>query len=256
MKIESHFETTFQAYDENIERIERQWYFAQDLPTAYIRAQKRVEVPWVISQIRRHIGRNARVLDLAGGVGLNANPIAEAGYDVSAIDLSKSLLRVAKYRDSSGRVKYCVGDAYSSPFPSEHFDVVLALDVLHNVSDPQAVIDEAYRLLKPGGLLIYNSFNKNALTKALISWGLTLLFRNKIPDFFSYSLFLNPQKIHRWLRDLGFEQLTMRGVRPKWIQRGFVQLLESGTLPPDFEFKLSYSYHLFFLGSARKAKSS
>ena len=236
------------------ENLERMWYVAQDLPTALQRSQKKVEIPWILSEIRHRIGLHANILDLGCGVGLSSNPISAAGYRVTALDLSATALVIAESRDSSGRVQYQVGDAYRTPFSNEQYDVVLALDILNNVSDPQSVIEEAYRLLKPGGLIIYNSFNKNIISWSLICQGSKIFFRNRLPDFFMFPLFLQPEKIKHWLEESGFEPLSICGLRPQWLQKANLKLMHSGFVSSEFKFTLSKSLSLFYVGCAKKMR--
>jgi 2-polyprenyl-6-hydroxyphenyl methylase/3-demethylubiquinone-9 3-methyltransferase len=249
-------ETPIKNLDDNdlksSEDLERKWYIAQDQPTAILRAQKIAEIPWVLAEIKRYIGLRGNVLDLSCGVGLNSNAVAQAGYQICAIDLSVSALRIAKARDTTGQVEYVIGDAYRSPYPSEHFDVVLAIDLLNNVSDPQAILAEAYRVLKPGGLFIYNSFNKNFLSWIFIYQLTKRIFVDRNPDFLIYSLFLKPQNIQNWLEELGMENLNTCGLRPQISIFSTIKLLRLGFVPREFSFRLTSSLRLSYLGSAKK----
>lgn len=250
------FETSKKSEDfvhlKSSEDLEIKWYVAQDQPTAILRAQKKIEIPWVLKEIRRYIGLHGKVLDLGCGVGFNSNPIAQAGYEVCGIDLSASALRIARARDSTGNIEYVLGDAYRSPYPSAHFDIVLAMDLLNNVSDPQAVFAEAYRLLKPGGLLIYNSFNKNFWSWLFVYQLTRRLFLIKNPEFLIYSLFLKPQKIKTWLDELGMENLNICGLRPQLNIFPLLKLFRMGFVPKDFTFKACSTLKLSYVGSAKK----
>ena len=144
-----------EAYDLLAEK----WYEAQDDPIALLRNQHKLEMPWILEEIRRHIGFRAEILAIGCGAGFMSNDLALAGHKVTGLDLSTSSLKVAESRDPTHSVKYIQGDAYHVPFASQSFDVVAAMDMLEHVSDPQKVIAEASRVLRPGGLFFFNTFN-------------------------------------------------------------------------------------------------
>nr|BFD61063.1 bifunctional 3-demethylubiquinone 3-O-methyltransferase/2-octaprenyl-6-hydroxy phenol methylase [Bdellovibrio sp. CKG001]BFD64478.1 bifunctional 3-demethylubiquinone 3-O-methyltransferase/2-octaprenyl-6-hydroxy phenol methylase [Bdellovibrio sp. HM001] len=239
-----------EAYDHLAER----WYEAQDDPIALLRNQHKVEMPWILESIRKHIGYHAEILDMGCGAGFLANDLAEAGHKVTGIDLSTSSLKVAESRDHTHSVHYHQGDVYQVPYGNESFDVVAAMDLLEHVSDPQKVIAEASRVLRPGGLFFFNTFNKNPLAWLVVIKGMEWFVKNTPPDYHVYSLFIEPGKLKMWMENFELEQPDIRGIRPVFLQKQMWQLLRSGEVPKDFKFTFTKLPLIAYTGFAKKVR--
>lgn len=87
------------------------------------------------------------VLDLGCGNGLSTSNIK--GKFVVGLDLSEVQMIRAKKKFKN--TNYVVGDASNIPFKSNSFDVVVAINLLHHIPNSRKVIDEVWRILKPGG---------------------------------------------------------------------------------------------------------
>lgn len=96
---------------------------------------------------------DALLVDLACGGGVMAPHVARLGYRHVGIDLSAPSLRVA----SQHGVRAVRGDVRTVPLPDGCADVVLAGEVLEHVDAPMGVLDEAVRLLRPGGTLVVDT---------------------------------------------------------------------------------------------------
>lgn len=238
------------TYDDLAER----WYEAQDDPIALLRNQHKIEVPWILAEIRRNIGYHASILDMGCGAGLLANDLALSGHKVTGIDLSTSSLKVAESRDSTHSVRYQVGDVYKVPFPNESFDVVTVMDLLEHVSDPRRVIAEATRVLRPGGLFFFNTFSKSPLAWLIVIKGMEWFVRNTPADYHVYSLFINPETLNEWLEDVGMQVMEVRGIRPVFAQKALFDLMRTGVVPKDFRFTFSKSPKIAYTGYAKKMR--
>lgn len=112
----------------------------------------------------------SRVLDLACGQGRHAHLLAEAGFDVDGLDLSKELLKRAKARGTSRKLRYTRGDMRSLPFLwRKRFDGVVNLfqsfGFFDDPADDARVIHEVARVLKPGAVFIWQGGNRDGLTE-------------------------------------------------------------------------------------------
>jgi 2-polyprenyl-6-hydroxyphenyl methylase/3-demethylubiquinone-9 3-methyltransferase len=96
---------------------------------------------------------DAVLLDLACGGGLLAPYVSARGYRHVGLDLSMSALGVA----GAHGVRAVRADVTRLPLPDAIADVVTVGEILEHVPDPAAVLDEACRLLRPGGRLVIDT---------------------------------------------------------------------------------------------------
>lgn len=103
----------------------------------------------------------ARILDCPCGQGRHAHLLAEAGFDVDALDYSKHLLEVAKKRGTSRTLRYTQGDMRKLPARwTGRFDAVVNLftsfGFFDEPRDDLTVLEQFARVLKPGGVLVWH----------------------------------------------------------------------------------------------------
>ncbi|MFC0627404.1 Maf family nucleotide pyrophosphatase [Kribbella deserti] len=101
--------------------------------------------------VHQLLGKPGRVLDLAIGTGIVAAELAAQGHLVHGVDLSAAMLQRASVR-LPGHVAQA--DAGSLPIADLRCDAVTAVWLLHLVDDSDALLAEAARVLKPGGLFV------------------------------------------------------------------------------------------------------
>lgn len=122
----------------------------------------------VLSLGRTHVWRKAvtqaldpqpgqRILDLAGGTGTSAAPLAEAGAFAVPCDFSVGMLEVGRRR--MPHLPFTAGDALHLPFADGVFDAVTISFGLRNVSDIDAALAEMRRVTRPGGMLLVCEFS-------------------------------------------------------------------------------------------------
>ena len=115
--------------------------------------------PLRLGFIQEHVDLTGKtVVDVGCGGGILSEGLARSGAIVSAIDMGKAPLDVAKLHllESNLTVDYqqtTVEDFADSH--SEQFDVVTCMEMLEHVPDPESVIEACSRLVKPGGVLFF-----------------------------------------------------------------------------------------------------
>lgn len=229
------------------------WYTAQDDPVALLRAESRSRNPWLLQEIRNAFGENAAsILDLGCGAGFLANELARHGYEVTGLDASESSLRVARQYDTTGKVKYECGDAYALPYPDASFEVVCAMDFLEHVEEPGRVVAEVARVLKPGGLFFFHTFNRNPIAWLIIIKGVEWFVKNTPPDMHILRLFVKPAELRAMCEQSHLRVEFLKGFVPKILQRPFWRMLFTGTVVKDFEFHFTKSMLTGYLGFAMK----
>lgn len=100
----------------------------------------------------------------------STTPLAPGSVVVS--DINPDMLAVGKQKAtespdlSDGGLSFVVGDAEQLPFPSNHFDAYTIAFGIRNVTDRDAALQEAHRVLKPGGRLLVLEFSQVILEPA------------------------------------------------------------------------------------------
>jgi SAM-dependent methyltransferase len=98
----------------------------------------------------------SKVIDVGAGLGGPARLFASTGAEVLAVDLLEEHVRVIDHFNrllSVSNVKPIVGDAQALPLASERFTHYFSIGALCHTPDRPAAIDEAFRVLAPGGNL-------------------------------------------------------------------------------------------------------
>jgi len=102
-----------------------------------------------------------RVVDLGTGTGRMLALLAPRAQDAEGLDLSHHMLTVARANLNRAEIRNArvrQGDVANTPFETSSADLVIVHQVLHYLEQPEDVIDEAARILKPGGQLLVVDF--------------------------------------------------------------------------------------------------
>lgn len=139
----------------------------------------------------------ASLLDIGCGTGNYALDLARTGLRVTGVDVSTSMLAVARHKAQAANldINFLAGDARSLPFASETFDYVLIINVLEFISPPDQVLNEAFRVLKPGGRLVTGFINRDS------PWGRFYLekARRDKSSVYNYARFYNVDEVKKML---------------------------------------------------------
>jgi 2-polyprenyl-3-methyl-5-hydroxy-6-metoxy-1,4-benzoquinol methylase len=132
------------------------WHEERDVPE-----DDRYDEDWHVLA-RDNLGdvRGLRVLEIGCGRGAFARYLAAQGANLVAADFSEKAIEIARRRLAG--VTDCevlVADIQEIPFPAESFDVVISLETLEHVSDPDRALEELVRVAKIGGRLVITTPN-------------------------------------------------------------------------------------------------
>jgi SAM-dependent methyltransferase len=120
--------------------------------------------PYAEDLVRRLAGLNPeRVLELAAGTGIvtaEAARVLPPGTELVATDLSQAMLDVAARKVTATNVTFRTADAQRLPFPDGSFDAVVCQFGVMFLPDRAAAYEEMRRVLRPGGTLLFNTWDR------------------------------------------------------------------------------------------------
>lgn len=157
------------------------------------------------------------VLEVGAGSGLVTTFLAGAlpGVRYVALDLSTTMLAVARNRVPPPSPSLVVSDARAAGLASERFDAIVGVDILHHLESPSAAMHEWLRLARPGARLTVLETNPYH--------PVNLQF---IGVEHELRLFLNtPANLVRWAREAGWTDVTLGPTPtftpsgPRWLWR-------------------------------------
>lgn len=234
------------------ETLGERWYNAWDDPVALLRAENRLIKPWVSDRINiEFVGEKVSVLDVGCGAGLLSNEVALDGHKVTGLDTSPDSLRIAKLHDKTSGVSYVEGNALTMPFPDASFDVVTCMDFLEHVHFPARYIAEMSRVLRPGGLFFFHTFNRNLLSWIVVIKGVELFVKNTPKDMHVIDLFITPEELQEYCARAELKIVEMTGIKP--VMRSIpLKNYFTRVVPEEMRFDFTTSLKMSYLGYARK----
>ena len=109
-------------------------------------------------ELLRPVVRQKTVLELATGTGLIAKHIVCSAEHIEATDASQKMIEQAKQGVKSAKLYFSVQDMFHLPYADQSFDVVIVVNALHIVPEPEKALSEIRRVLKDDGVLVAPTF--------------------------------------------------------------------------------------------------
>ena len=177
---------------------------------------------YITAQIAAEFGRDLkserpfaglRLLDIGCGGGLLSEPMARLGADVVGADAAERNIPVARiHAERSGlEIDYRHTSAEALAEAGEVFDVVLNMEVVEHVADPRAYLDACGALLKPGGLMICSTINRNPKSFAIAIVGAEYVIRWLPKGTHEWSKFITPDELYGFLEAAGLRPVDRKG---------------------------------------------
>ncbi|QCP86933.1 bifunctional 2-polyprenyl-6-hydroxyphenol methylase/3-demethylubiquinol 3-O-methyltransferase UbiG [Cereibacter sphaeroides] len=155
-----------------------------------------------------------RLLDIGCGGGLLSEPMARLGAEVIGADAAPRNIPVAKlHAEQSGlTIDYRNTTAEALAAAGERFDVVLNMEVVEHVADPLAYLTACRELLKPGGLMICSTLNRNPKSFAMAIVGAEWIMRWLPKGTHDWSKFITPDELYDLTRKAGLDPVDRKGM--------------------------------------------
>ncbi|MEM6414053.1 MAG: bifunctional 2-polyprenyl-6-hydroxyphenol methylase/3-demethylubiquinol 3-O-methyltransferase UbiG [Pseudomonadota bacterium] len=155
------------------------------------------------------------LLDVGCGGGLISEPMARLGATVTGLDASERNIAVARYHAQQGglEINYrCETVETLGARDQTKFDVVLNLEAVEHVADPDLFLSESARLVAPGGLMIVSTINKTLKAFALAKVGAEYVLGWLPRGTHDPKKFLKPSEIEKPLEAAGLSVTGKAGV--------------------------------------------
>ncbi|WP_407493926.1 bifunctional 2-polyprenyl-6-hydroxyphenol methylase/3-demethylubiquinol 3-O-methyltransferase UbiG [Pseudooceanicola sp. MF1-13] len=177
---------------------------------------------YITSQIAAEYGRDLgaespfkglRILDIGCGGGLLCEPMARLGATVVGADAAERNIPVAQiHAEQSGlEIDYRHTTAEALAEAGEQFDVVLNMEVVEHVSDPLAYLTACHNLLKPKGLHICSTINRNPKSFAMAIVGAEFVMRWLPKGTHDWKKFITPDELFDLMRKAGLNPVDRKG---------------------------------------------
>ena len=165
-----------------------------------------------------------RIVDVGCGGGILAEALAARGASVLGIDLSEKSLAVAKLHqlESGVEVDYRVvsAETLAEEQPAA-FDIVTCMEMVEHVPDPASVVDACARLVRPGGLMLFSTLNRNAKSYLLAILGAEYVLNLLPRGTHDWSRFVRPAELAAYARSAGAELVDIIGLVYNPLTRAF-----------------------------------
>ncbi|MDF1872781.1 bifunctional 2-polyprenyl-6-hydroxyphenol methylase/3-demethylubiquinol 3-O-methyltransferase UbiG [Vannielia sp.] len=154
-----------------------------------------------------------RLLDIGCGGGLLSEPMARMGATVVGADAAAGNIPVAQvHAEQSGlEIDYRHTTAEALAEAGERFDVVLNMEVVEHVATPPDYLWACQTLLKPGGLMICSTINRNPKSFAMAILGAEWVMRWLPKGTHDWNKFITPDELYDLLRGAGMGPVDRKG---------------------------------------------
>jgi len=189
-------------------------------------------VPGRLAWFDRQIDWQGKVvLDLGCAGGFMAEAIAQRGAIVTGIDPATEAIEAARaHACAMGlSISYDVGIGEALPYDAASFDAVICVDVLEHVTDLHKIVSEVVRILRPDGLFLYDTINRNPLARLATVTIAEDVLRLMSRGTHDPQMFIRPRELRAAMEGAGLVPGPVTGLGPRGFNRRFD--LTFGPLP-------------------------
>jgi 2-polyprenyl-6-hydroxyphenyl methylase/3-demethylubiquinone-9 3-methyltransferase len=199
-------------------------------------------------------------LDIGCGGGIIAEDLAQLSATVTGVDISTASLETAREhaKQTGLDINYMESYAESLPFEDNSFELVTCCDVLEHVDDVNMAISEIQRVLKPGGIFVYDTVNRTLMSYlALIFVAQDFPLTRFAPkNSHVWHKFIRPQELQSIFTDNNLVNKEEWGMEPSvnpismvwYILKTKYMGLDFGSFGNKTKFKKSKNKSISYLG--------
>jgi 2-polyprenyl-6-hydroxyphenyl methylase/3-demethylubiquinone-9 3-methyltransferase len=153
-------------------------------------------------------------LDIGCGAGLQAEPLARMGAQVTAIDAAPENIEAARQHASAQAlaIDYRCQPVEALAAEAAQFDLITALEVIEHVANRDSFLISLASLLRPGGLAILSTPNRTAASWAVLIAGAEYLTRTIPKGAHDWNRFMQPAELEEALTHAGLQVLSRAGL--------------------------------------------
>ena len=154
-----------------------------------------------------------RILDIGCGGGLLSEPMARLGATVVGADAAERNIPVAQVHAEQGGldIDYRHTTAEDLAAAGEQFDAILNMEVVEHVADPLAYLNACQQLLRPGGLMVCSTLNRNPKSYVMAIIGAEHIMRWLPKGTHDWNKFITPDELFDLLKNAGLEPVDRKG---------------------------------------------
>lgn len=167
-------------------------------------------------------GKN--VIDVGCGGGILTESMAAKGAIATGIDMSPSVIEVAKLHQLESGVQAEYLQVSVEKLATErpaHYEIVTCMEMLEHVPDPAAIVKACADLVKPGGHLFFSTLNRNPKSYLFAILGAEYLLRLLPKNTHDYAKFIKPSELAGWVRNAGLTPKEIKGIHYNPITKHF-----------------------------------
>lgn len=159
--------------------------------------------------------KGLRILDIGCGGGLLCEPMARLGATIVGADAAAGNIPVAQvHAEQSGlEIDYRHITAEDLAAAGEQFDIVLNMEVIEHVADPLSFLTACRTLLKPEGLHICSTINRNPKSFAMAIVGAEVIMRWLPKGTHDWNKFITPDELFVLLENAGLNPVDCKGFK-------------------------------------------
>ncbi|MEM6623537.1 MAG: bifunctional 2-polyprenyl-6-hydroxyphenol methylase/3-demethylubiquinol 3-O-methyltransferase UbiG [Pseudomonadota bacterium] len=184
------------------------------------------------------------VLDLGCAGGFMAEALVERGARVTGIDPAEQAINAARAHAAGNgmEIRYDVGVGEALPYADDSFDVVVCVDVLEHVRDLNDVMKEVARVLRPGGMFLFDTINRNPLASFVVVTVAERIIGLLPRGTHDPQMFIQPSELRASMQAAGLTPGPITGLGPRWMN-----------LKGEFVFGRLPITWIIYMGSAQRS---